>query len=146
MIKDRVAAAEELFKLGFHCSQAVLAVFCEDFGLSQETALKLACPFGGGMGGFGRTCGALTGAMLVVGLKYGSSVATDVEARQRTRQKTRELIERFEKSHGTSVCNELVGFDRSNLSGGELQAKRQHFYQTCPKFLETVVCFLEEEL
>lgn len=146
MIKDRVQEAEELFKSGFHCSQAVLAVFSEEFGLSREMALKIACPFGGGLGGYGRTCGALTGGMLVVGLKYGSSSATDTAAKLKSREKTRALIEAFERTHTTSICNELVGFDRSRMSGAELQNKRQHFYMTCPKFLETVVTFLEEEL
>ena len=146
MVKDHVTEALELFKSGFHCSQAVLAVFSEESGLPRETALKIACPFGGGIGGFGRTCGAITGALMVIGLKYGSAKATDPEARMLTRNKTRELIEKFERVHGKSTCNELVGFDRSNLSGAELKAKLPYFHNTCPKFLETVISFLEEEL
>jgi C_GCAxxG_C_C family probable redox protein len=146
MIKDRVAASEELFKSGFHCSQAVVAVFSEDFGLARDMALKVSCPFGGGMGGLGGTCGALTGGMMVVGLMYGSSVATDAAAKTKTRQKTRELIEAFKQAHGTCTCNELVGFDRSQLAGAELQAKRQQFQEICPKYLATVVTFLEERL
>ena len=146
MAKDYVTEALELFKSGFHCSQAVFAVFSEDLGLSRETALKIACPFGGGLGGYGRTCGALTGAMLVIGLKYGTSAVTDPEAKKRSRDKTRALIETFERAHGTSICNELVGFDRSNLGGAELIAKLPYFHTTCSKFLETVVSYLEEEL
>jgi C_GCAxxG_C_C family probable redox protein len=146
MGKDRVTEALELFKSGFHCSQAVLAAFSEDLRLSRETALKIACPFGGGLGGYGRTCGALTGAMMVIGLKYGTTNIMDPEAKKLSRDKTRALIETFERIHGTSNCNELVGFDRSNLSGAELMAKLPYFHNTCPKFLETVVSYLEEEL
>jgi C_GCAxxG_C_C family probable redox protein len=146
MVKDHVADALELFKSGFHCSQAVVAAFSEDYGLPRETALKIACPFGGGMGGFGRTCGALTGAMMVVGLKYGTTNPADLEAKKLSREKTRNLIETFEKAHETSICNELVGFDRSNLSGADLMEKLPFFHNTCPKFLETVVAYLEEEL
>lgn len=146
MVKDYLAEALEMFKSGYHCSQAVFAVFSEDFGLSKETALKIACPFGGGIGGYGKTCGALTGALMVIGLKYGTTKATDMEAKKLSREKTRQLIEAFEKAHGTSNCNELVGFDRSNLTGNELMAKIPFFHNTCPKFLETVVSFLEEEL
>jgi C_GCAxxG_C_C family probable redox protein len=146
MVKDHLTEAVELFKSGFHCSQAVLAAFSEEFGLPRETALKISCPFGGGLGGYGSTCGALTGAMMAIGLKYGTTKATDIEAKKLSREKARKLIETFESVHGSSICNELVGFDRSNLSGADLMAKLPYFYTTCPKFLETVVSFLEEEL
>ena len=127
MVKDHAKEALELFKSGFHCSQAILAAFSEDFGLIRETALKISCPFGGGLGGYGRTCGALTGAMMVVGLKYGTFNPTDLEAKKISREKTRELIQTFEKIHGSSICNVLVGFDRSNLSGAELMEMRPAF-------------------
>jgi C_GCAxxG_C_C family probable redox protein len=146
MVKDYVSEAIALFKSGFHCSQAVLAPFSEDFGLSKETALKISCPFGGGYGGYGRTCGALTGAMMVIGLKYGISKTTDIEAKKLCADKTRELIEKFENIHGSINCNDLVGFDRSNLTGADLMAKLPFFHNTCTKFLETVVSFIEEEL
>lgn len=146
MIKDHLPEALELFKSGFHCSQAVFAAFSEDYGFPRETALKIACPFGGGLGGYGRTCGALTGAMMVIGLKYGTAEVTDPETTKRCRDKVREIIGTFERVHGTSLCNELVGFDRTNLSGADLKAMLPHFYNTCPKLFETVVSFLEEEL
>jgi len=145
LVKDHVTEAVELFKSGFHCSQAVLATFSDDLGLPRETALQISCPFGGGLGGYGRSCGALTGAMMVIGLKYGTSDPKDPEAKKLSREKTRKLIETFESVHGTISCNELVGFDRSNLSGADLMAKLPYFHNTCPKFLETVVSFLEEE-
>ncbi|NVO09726.1 MAG: C_GCAxxG_C_C family protein [Bacteroidales bacterium] len=146
MVKDHLEEALELFKSGYHCSQSVLAAFSEELGLPQETALKIACPFGGGLGGYGRTCGALTGAMMVVGLKYGATKDTDVEAKTLSRKKTRELIEAFEKAHGTSICNDLIGVNRSNFGGDELLAIRPIVQNTCPKFLETVITYLEEEL
>jgi len=146
MIKDHYKEAVELFKSGFHCSQAIFGAFSEDLGLSRKTALKISCPFGGGIGGFGKTCGALTGAMMVIGLKYGSSDATDTDSRALTKQKTRQLIETFEKTHGSCNCNDLVGFDRSQMMGAELKAKLPVFHNVCPKYLETVIVFLEEEL
>ena len=146
MVKDHLTETLELFNNGFHCSQSVFGAFSEDFGLPRETALKISCPFGGGIGGYGRTCGALTGALMAIGLKYASSDPSDSEAKNLTRQKSRELIELFEKEHGSSMCNDLVGFDRSHLVGAELAAKREIFHTICPKFLETAVSFLEEEL
>ncbi len=146
MVKDHLTEVLDLFNNGFHCSQSVFGAFSEDFGLSRETALKISCPFGGGVAGYGKTCGALTGALMAIGLKYASADPADSEAKNLTRQKSRELIELFENKHGSSMCNDLVGFDRSHLVGAELAAKREVFHTTCPKFLETVVSFLEEEL
>lgn len=146
MTKDHLAEALELFASGFHCSQSVFAVFSEDYGLEKETALKIACPFGGGMGGYGKTCGVLTGAMMVLGLRYGSSDPADLETKKISREKNRALIETFEKQHHSCNCNDLLGFDRSQLSGAELMAKMPVFHNTCAKFLETVVVYLEEEL
>lgn len=146
MIKDHVAESQELFKTGLNCAQAVLSVFSEELGLSRETALKIAFPFGAGIGGTGRICGALSGAVMVIGLKYDTSNVTDIENRNRCKEKTRKLIEAFENENGTVICNNLVGFDMNNLSSVELKSKAQFFQNTCPKFLETVVSFLEEEL
>ena len=146
MVKDHVSEALELFGSGYNCSQSVLASFSEELGFTRETALKIACPFGGGFGGQHRTCGALTGAVMALGLKYDTSKITNLEAKNLLREKTRALFETFEKAHGTSICNDLVGFDMNKLNGAELKEKFQYFQNTCPKFLETVIAFLEEEL
>jgi len=146
MNKDHLIEAVELFKSGFNCSQSVLAAFCEEYGLPVETAFRIACPFGGGIGGSGRTCGALTGGLMVVGLKYGPASGSDTGAKNLAREKTRMLIDNFIKSHGSCECNDLVGFDRSRMTSSELKAKLQYFHMVCPEFLATVVSFLEEEL
>ena len=65
------------FGKGFNCSQAVLSVYAEEFGLCRETALKIACGFGGGMGRMALTCGVVTGAFMVIGLKYGNVDANE---------------------------------------------------------------------
>ncbi|HNY01596.1 MAG TPA: C-GCAxxG-C-C family protein [Bacteroidales bacterium] len=145
-MKDHVTEAIALFRSGLHCSQSVFGSFSEEFGLPRETALKIACPFGGGIGGYGKTCGALTGALMVLGLKQGSSEGSDYEAKLDSRRKARELIAYFEKQHGSSQCNDLVGFDRSNLSGPELLARLPQIHDFCGKFLESVIVYLEEEL
>jgi len=146
MVKDHLAEANELFRSGFNCSQAIVAVFSEEHGFPAETALKIAYPFGRGMGGCGHTCGALTGAMMVIGMKYGTADRYEPDKMKLAREKTRRLIEIFESEHGTTLCNDLTGFDQRKLNGPELMAMLPHFHNTCRKFLETVVTFLEEEL
>ncbi|MZP67321.1 MAG: hypothetical protein GT597_14375 [Bacteroidales bacterium] len=146
MVKDHLAEANELFRSGLNCSQAIVAVFSEEHGFPAETALKIAYPFGRGMGGCGHTCGALTGAMMVIGMKYGTASQNETDKMKLAREKTRRLIEIFESEHGTTLCNDLTGFDQRKLNGPELMAMLPHFHNTCRKFLETVVTFLEEEL
>jgi len=146
MLKDHLAEANELFRSGFNCSQAIVAVFSEEHGFPAETAIKIAYPFGRGMGGCGHTCGALTGAMMVIGMKYGTADRYEPDKMKLAREKTRRLIEFFENEHGTTLCNDLTGLDQRKLNGPELMAMLPHFHSRCQKFLETVVTFLEEEL
>jgi len=74
---DEVEHAVSCFKDGFSCSQAVLSAYGEQFGMNREMALKVSGAFGGGMGHLGETCGAVTGAFMLVGLKYGKTRVED---------------------------------------------------------------------
>jgi C_GCAxxG_C_C family probable redox protein len=76
--------AAELYASGFSCSQAVFAAFSEALGLEPMNALKIAQPFGGGIAGTGSTCGAVTGALLVIGLKHGRVRPEDLAAKEKT--------------------------------------------------------------
>ena len=144
MVKDHLAETLELFKSGYNCAQSVLTTFCEDYNLPRETALRIASPFGGNKEG--NTCGALTGAIMVVGLKYGASSLNDQDTKQLIKEKTNQLKMAFKQSHHTTICNELLGIDNSNLNERPLLMQRSELFKTCSNFLETVVIYLEEEL
>jgi C_GCAxxG_C_C family probable redox protein len=143
---SRVQDAVGVFKQGFSCSQAVLAAFSESLGLDREKALKVSQPFGGGMASLGKTCGAVTGAMLAVGLKYGRTRPDDEEAKQKTYVLVRELVRRFEARHGSIVCRELIGVDLSAPDGHRLGAERGVFENLCPGFVADAAQILEEIL
>ena len=87
--KDR---AVDLFKQGFSCSQAVAAVFAEDNGLPVATAFRIAQGFGGGMARLAETCGAVTGAFMIIGLKHGRTRPEDEAAKERTYALVQELV------------------------------------------------------
>jgi hypothetical protein len=70
---DKISHALSVFDSGFNCSQSVLTAFCNEFGLQDEPGFRIACAFGGGMGRMAKTCGAVTGAFMVIGLKYGQT-------------------------------------------------------------------------
>ncbi|MBN2170923.1 MAG: C_GCAxxG_C_C family protein, partial [Candidatus Krumholzibacteriota bacterium] len=105
----RIAAAARLFEEGFSCSQAVLAAFAPGLGLDRDAALRIAAPFGGGMGHQGETCGALAGAMMVIGLAHGRTRADDEAAKERAYALVAELRERFRAHGGHLLCRDLLG-------------------------------------
>lgn len=132
------------FRKGFNCSQAVLSVYAEEFGLCRETALKIACGFGGGMGRMALTCGAVTGAFMVIGLKYGNVDANEKERKEKTYGLVREFARRFEKRNGSSICRELLGCDISEPEGLRSAKENGLFTSVCPGLVREAVEILEE--
>lgn len=116
---DRAVA---LFKEGFSCSQAVLAVYGEGSGVPRETLLKIATGFGGGMARMGLTCGAVSGAFMALGLAYGQTAASEGEAKEKTYTFIQEFAAQFSERHGALACRDLLGYDLSTPEG-RLEAK-----------------------
>jgi len=139
---DKAAA---MFKKGFSCSQAVLGTYCEQFGLDKKQACKISCGFGGGMH-IDQTCGAVTGAVMVIGLKYGRTRADDVEAKMKTAKMVAEFAKKFKERHGSVSCTELLGCNISTLEGYQEAKKRDLFKQVCPKYVISAAEILDEML
>lgn len=135
--------ARELFLSGCSCSQAVFGAFCEDLGLGQDTALRLASSFGGGLGGMRETCGAVTGMLMVAGLKWGYSEPGNLDVKTAHYARVRALVEAFKAEHHTIVCRELL----AHL--GELKqdpsARTPEYYRVrpCVRFVETAARLLD---
>lgn len=139
--KSEVAA--ELFDSGFNCSQSVLAVFCEQYGLDKETAMKMSCGFGGGMRS-GEVCGAVSGAVMVIGLKYGQFEADDKDSKKLCYSKTTEFLKAFKEKNEFIVCRQLLGRDISTKEGYE-QAQNGNMFKTrCVDLIKSSVEILEE--
>ena len=136
--------AHELFKQGYNCAQAVFAAFCDVTGIDFETAIKLASGFGAGMGGMRDTCGAVTGMLMVAGLKWGYSETGNLDKKTAHYARVRSLIEQFKAEHTTIVCRDLL----SHL--GELKqdpsARTPEYYKTrpCARYVETAARLLDE--
>lgn len=133
-----------IFKEGSNCSQAVLSVYAEELGLSRKMALKIARGFGGGMGRMAQTCGAVTGAFMVLGLKYGNADIHDKEARERIYGLVREFIRRFESRNSSIVCRELLGCDISKPEGAMAAKENGLFTSVCPKLVREAAEILDE--
>ena len=134
-----VDLAAACFKEGFSCSQAVLSACSERFGLDRETALRVAGAFGGGIARRGETCGAVTGAFMVIGLKHGKVKAEDNAAREKTYDLAKEFTVRFVERNKTIVCKELLGYDLSTPEGREAVKEKKLATTICPKFVQDAV-------
>jgi len=137
--------AVERFKKGFNCSQAVLGSFSEQFGLDCDKASKVATGFGGGMR-MGGTCGAVTGAFMVLGLKYGNSTAKDKDGKAKTYKNIEEYTSRFKSRNGSVACRELLGCDISTPKGMKEAQSKGLFSSTCPRMVQDAAEILEEML
>ncbi|MBC7265220.1 MAG: C_GCAxxG_C_C family protein [Chloroflexi bacterium] len=123
------------FNEGFSCAQAVLSTYAPRFGLDREMALRIAGAFGGGMGRLGEVCGAVTGAFMLIGLKYGKIRAEDDQARETAYALVREFADRFTSRNGSIRCKELLGYDISTPEGLALAREREVFTTVCPKLV-----------
>lgn len=102
----------ELFGKGFDCGQVVLSYFAEDLGLTVEEANRLAAAFGGGCGQ-GGTCGAVAGAMMALGMKYGYFDEAHPEQKDEMMKIQGEFIAKFKEKRGSILCRDLLGHDIS---------------------------------
>jgi C_GCAxxG_C_C family probable redox protein len=126
---DPVKIAQERFDQKFNCSQSVFSAFASQLGIQDEIALKLASPFGGGTAHQGHVCGAVTGALMVLGVQKGNATP---ETKEETYCLAEEYIKRFQELHGSILCRELTGHDISKPV--EMQKARDQgvFQTTCP--------------
>ncbi len=142
----RVKKAKAYFKRGYSCSQAVLAAFGSSVGLDRRTCLNVASGFGGGMGRTGHVCGAVSGALMVLGLKFGKAGRSAKESRTMANEKVREFIEIFEERHGTVDCAALLGVDLRAPDGHEQAVEKGVFESVCGPLVEEASLLLVEML
>ncbi len=142
---DSVDRAVTCFKKGLNCSQAILCVYGPRFGLSRETSSRLACGFGGGMR-VGQVCGAVTGAFMVIGLKYGQAEVIDRESKDRTYRLVKEFADKFRSRNGSVICKELLGCDISTREGMKTAREKDLFNSFCPKMVQDAAEILEDML
>jgi len=143
-LMNKIQQAQSLFSDGYLCSQSILLTYAPLFGLEPDTAAKIGAPFGGGIARRGDTCGAVNGAFMILGLKYGHATADDQESKEKAYRKVEEFIVEFQKRNGSILCNELLDCDISTPQG-LLSAYDQHLFSTrCPRFIADTVEILDQ--
>ncbi len=136
--------AVSCFRGGGNCSQAVFSAFATELGLESSVALQIASAFGGGIGRTGQTCGAVTGALMALGLKYGPTQAGDKAAKERMIVLAREFLARFQAREGATLCRDLLGRDISTPEGHQAAREQGLFKSFCPKLVADAVEIVEQ--
>ncbi|NIM18606.1 MAG: hypothetical protein GTO45_42060 [Candidatus Aminicenantes bacterium] len=143
MTSEKKERAIETFRNDFNCSQAVLSSFAPGLNLDKDTALKIACGFGGGMGKMQNTCGTVTGAIMVLGLKYGKYREDDEPAKEKTYDAVIRLTGEFKRMNNTINCRELLGYDLNNEEDRKIIEEKNLFGTICEKCVGDAVTILE---
>ena len=104
-IMDIREKAGKLHKSGFNCAQSVLCACGEYTGLDRETALAISAGFGGGIRS-GEICGAISGAVMAIGVSQPGNPA-EPEVKARTAAQTKQLVKAFREKYGCVRCLEL---------------------------------------
>lgn len=129
------------FARGFNCAQSIFSAFAEQFGISSELAVRLAAPFGGGISRQGEVCGALSGALMVLGLQYGQDRP---EGKDEIYRIGRAFMQQFQRQHGSIRCRDLIGQDISTPQGLQSAREQNLFATLCPVLVDDTARALAE--
>ena len=142
---NNVSKAVELFERGFMCSQAVFAAFSEQFGITEKQALQIGACFGGGMSK-AEVCGACTGALMVLGMKYGQYDLNDSDSRAAESEKASLFLKEFKKRNGSYICRDILGCDISSDEGRNYARSNGLYGKYCAQMVRTAAEILTEIL
>jgi C_GCAxxG_C_C family probable redox protein len=146
-LQDRGEAAAAMVAGSWNCAQAVLGVFCDDLGLDREAAMKLASGFGAGMARRQEVCGAVSGAIMVIGLRHGQAREGDKAAKEAAYRLSREMMDRFQARFNSCLCRELLpGIDLATEAGHERYKAEGWSQKICRPCVRFAVGLLEEIL
>ena len=139
----KVDYGTKCFSSGFNCAQSVFSSFSEDYGLDAATARKIA----GGLGSGARSaelCGAVSGAALVIGLKYGHGSPDDAPMKRKCNAETEEFMRRFRAQNGNVVCRNLLECDITTKEGRENAIAKELFTTKCKDFVVSAIHILTD--
>jgi len=126
----------------YNCAQTIFSLFAPGLGLDSKTAMRIASGFGSGMNR-GETCGAVTGAYMVIGLKSGHS-SSFTEDKRHTRELIRKFNDLFLLEHPSLKCKELLGYDVSDPVQREQARDEGVFNSRCPRYLTSAAQIIED--
>jgi len=130
--------AVKRFREGYNCAQSVLLTMFEHWSGKSELVPKIATAFGAGIGRCGSLCGALTGGVMAIGIKYGTNEPS-LEKRLKAYELAQKFYKQFERQHGSVLCRELIGYDLSISEELEKAKEAKVFEEKCVNFVRKAV-------
>ena len=140
-MSSKADIADAKFASGFNCSTSVFTSFSEDYDLDDEFAAKIACGLGGGCT-IGEVCGAVSGAVMVIGLKYGQESVQNQGAKSNCYAHVTQFIDRFKEKNNAVTCRDLLGCDPTTDEGHEIYLAKRG--TVCPGLVRSSAGILEE--
>ncbi len=138
--------AKNLFLEGYNCSQAVIGAFCEDLGLEFDTAIRIASSFGGGMGRLREVCGAVSGAFMAAGLKYGYTDIKDADAKAAHYKLIQNMAADFKERNGSIICRELLDENTAITHIPEKRNEKYYKKRPCAELVYDAAIIVEKIL
>lgn len=146
-MESRIETAVQNFEKGYNCSQAVFMTYCDLFGFDTETALKLSCSFGGGMGRMREVCGAVSAMFMLAGLSCGNTDPNNQDAKTHNYETVRMLADEFKKINGTIICRQLLGLEAiPDSAAPELRTEQYYKKRPCSQKVREAATIIETKL
>ena len=142
-IEQAQTSAVELFSAGYNCAQAAFVATAPEFGMDEASAIKVSAAFGGGIARSGNICGALSGALMALGLKR-APVETSPEIKAAVYARAQKLIAAFSERCGAVDCRDLSGCDLSTPEGAARFASRNVHKTVCENLVRTAIALVAE--
>ena len=148
-MRDYAQTAHENFKSGYNCAQAVACTFAKELNMREEDVARMVSCFGGGMGKLRQVCGAVSGALFVLGSLKGYSDPTAVKEKADLYAHVQDFAARFRAEHETLVCRELLkNLALKNEQTSAPDARTEDYYRVrpCVRFVESAARIVDEML
>lgn len=114
-MKTRIDETIKKHDKGYNCAQAVACTYSDLVGMDEETIFRLTEALGAGMGNMEGTCGAVSGACILAGLKNSTGNLDIPNSKGQTYKLSREILNEFKEQNGSVVCKDLKGTETGKV-------------------------------
>ena len=114
-MKTRVEETIARHDKGFNCAQAVACTYCDLVGVDEETMFRMTEALGLGMGGMQGTCGAVSGACVLAGMKRSTGNLDTPNSKAESYKLSREITQKFLEKNGSLTCKDLKGVETGKV-------------------------------
>lgn len=133
-MESRIEQTIERKNKGYNCAQAVACTYCDLVGLDEQTVFRMTEGLGAGMGNMEGTCGAVSGACILAGMKKSTGNLDHPDSKADTLKLAKEIMKHFEDRNTSVTCKELKGIET-----GKVLRSCSDCIRDAAEFVETLV-------